>query len=740
MLKLKNIKLNTVFITGLVLILGSSMVFLAFAAVESIISLGAYTTHKVEEEITKQASELFFTRTVNKAKAASSIFNDAHELAKLYGEQVAFIYDNIDKFTVNQNELEKYKDKFLPYKKGSTLVYLNDQKIYNLYAGGKKKLSDKEAKLLYTLSSLNPLLMDITNSSKLYLDTWLYMYIEPAVIAYGYHGLKQIFLASADEQRKAIYGNSLFDDKHPKLKITAPYTAYGMGYYVTTHSNHYARDGKLVFSTGIDIKLNAITKNLLNQKVSFAKNQKSDNSIYKTFQNNRTFSFIILKNGKVISFPNDKKATFGLMKNETKRIKKKKRSLSVMFFNNISFAESKYLAVKNFLKKVASSVSDTVLLKLKKTTYMIAFSRMEINDWVLCTAVPVDLLLEPVNKTRAMMKSTISGFKMNFMFLSGFFLLISILLIVIFFRKYLIIPIVKFRNRAVKMGEGNFGASVLLEGTSEIKELGLSFNSLGGELRTHMINIEKEILKNAKIENEVKVARQIQQAILPRITDGYKNIGIDLFAELHPAKDVAGDFYDFFFLSDNKMAIVIADVSGKGIAASFFMSIAKRVLKNVSLNEPDDPAEALKITNEILTSYNVSMFVTIFLAYYELDTGRMEYANAGHNEALLLNASGACEYFGSFSDTVSGFVPDLEYHTGEIIINPGDTLVLYTDGVTEANKPSEEEYGEERLKEFIIENKNKEVKDLLQDLIDDVHKFEEGGQFDDITVVIFRRK
>ncbi|MCP4179881.1 MAG: SpoIIE family protein phosphatase, partial [bacterium] len=375
-----------------------------------------------------------------------------------------------------------------------------------------------------------------------------------------------------------------------------------------------------------------------------------------------------------------------------------------------------------------------------KDKYITAYSKMKFNNWILCTAVPINLLLEPVDKTKLMMKSTISGFKMNFMFLSGFFLMISILLIVIFFRKYLIIPIVKFRNRAVKMGEGNFGASVLLEGTSEIKDLGLSFNSLGGELRTYMKNVEKEIAKKTKVENEVKVARQIQQAILPRITNAYKNIGIELFAELHPAIDVAGDFYDFFFLSDNRMVILIADVSGKGISAAFFMSIAKRVLRNVCTNEPDDPAEALKITNEILASYNVNMFVTIFLMYYELDTGKAKYANAGHNEVLLVKTSGENEYFGCLGDTVSGFIPDLEYNSSEIIINPGDELVLYTDGVTEANSPSEEEYGENRLAEFILKNKNRDVKEVVQELISDVHDFEQGGQFDDITVVMFRRK
>ncbi|HJO92842.1 MAG TPA: hypothetical protein QF753_05550, partial [Victivallales bacterium] len=540
MLKLKNIKLNTVFITGLVLILGSSMIFLAFAAVESIISLGAYATNEVEEVITKQASELFLTKTRYKANEYSLIFLDAAKLAKVYGNQVAFIYENIDKFNFDKKILTTYQNKFFRKIAKGNLYNKTKSNIYTVYAGKEKKVPLKIAKLSFLLSFLNPLFKNIDNSSDIYLDVFLMIFNDNLLVNYQ-KGDELSFLKFAKDERAYLISakKETLDGGRTELEVSPPSKPQAGNIILTCGYRRFDLAGKLIIYAGIDISLLSLTKKIL----------KINKSISKTKEN--IFSFIFdKKNRKIIACP---KYLVNASKFETDIYNRQ------VFIGNKNYAAVVSIKYKDmidpsFFKEIniKSKLTKNGILhtSYKNKKYIAAFSRMKFNDWVLCTAVPVDLLLKPVNKTRNMMKSTISGFKMNFMFLSGFFLMISILLIVIFFRKYLIIPIVKFRNRAVKMGEGNFGASVLLEGTSEIKDLGLSFNSLGGELRTYMKNVEKEIAKKTKVENEVKVARQIQQAILPRITNTYKNIGIELFAGLDPVKDVAVDFYDFFFLSE----------------------------------------------------------------------------------------------------------------------------------------------------------------------------------------------
>jgi sigma-B regulation protein RsbU (phosphoserine phosphatase) len=289
------------------------------------------------------------------------------------------------------------------------------------------------------------------------------------------------------------------------------------------------------------------------------------------------------------------------------------------------------------------------------------------------------------------------------------------------------------------MAGGNFGVSVVGSGTVEVKELSKTFNYLGGELRRYMKNIESELVKKNSMENEMKAAREIQQAILPRVTSVFKERGIDLFAKLAPAKDVAGDFYDFFYLSKDRIVILIADVSGKGISASFFMSVSKRVLRNACLEFPDDPSEAMSRANNILTSHNIKMFVTVFLIYYDIPSGEIKYANAGHNEPIIIGNDGKSRMFGNMGGLVAGFFPDIKYKLGSERVSTGDILLLYTDGVVEARGYADEMFGEKRLLGYLNKSHKENITEIVEGLFKEVHEFEKDDQFDDITVLAMKR-
>ena len=285
-------------------------------------------------------------------------------------------------------------------------------------------------------------------------------------------------------------------------------------------------------------------------------------------------------------------------------------------------------------------------------------------------------------------------------------------------------------------------------------------NSLDRRVKERTIKLKQEIEEKSKLINEIKIASDIQQSILPKITDKFKRPEFTLYAELEPALNASGDFYDFFYINKNILAFVIADVSGKGISAAFFMTFAKTVLLNSCLSEKD-PAAALSKTNKILSTNNVQfMFVTAFLCYYNIKTGDITYANAGHHDAIIVNTNTnnnlgnlqtltkrfknmssdkSYQSFGYLDNIPLGFRENSIYNNGHRKLDVGESILCYTDGVTEAYSPSEEIFGENRLYKLLQENINLPPQELVKKVISDVKYFEKENRFDDITVLLFKR-
>ena len=207
------------------------------------------------------------------------------------------------------------------------------------------------------------------------------------------------------------------------------------------------------------------------------------------------------------------------------------------------------------------------------------------------------------------------------------------------------------------------------------------------------------------------------------------------------AKEVGGDFYDFYKLSDTTVAFLAADVSGKGIPAAMFMMTAKTIIK--------DLAESGMAVNDIFTKANEKlcennesgMFVTAWMGILDLTTGNMQFANAGHNPPVLKRANGDFEYLKTRAGFVLAGMEGVRYRVGELTLSPGDRLFLYTDGVPEATNTENKLYGEERLLEFMNKNSNVEAVELLPSLKANIDEFVgEAPQFDDITMLMFDYK
>ena len=244
----------------------------------------------------------------------------------------------------------------------------------------------------------------------------------------------------------------------------------------------------------------------------------------------------------------------------------------------------------------------------------------------------------------------------------------------------------------------------------------------------------------ASTEMELGVATKIQSAMLPNTFPFMpERPEFDLYASMTPAKEVGGDFYDFFMVDDNRLALVIADVSGKGIPAALFMMASKILIKN-SIMTGKSPGEVLRaVNNQICENNEEEMFVTVWLGILDLDDGTLISANAGHEYPIVKSPSGDFELIKTKHGFVVGGMKGMRYKEHELKLEAGSKLFVYTDGVPEAENESEEQYGYERFLALLNKNKDAEPEELLGAVREDVDKFtRDQDQFDDLTMLCVR--
>lgn len=244
------------------------------------------------------------------------------------------------------------------------------------------------------------------------------------------------------------------------------------------------------------------------------------------------------------------------------------------------------------------------------------------------------------------------------------------------------------------------------------------------------------------IKSDLAVAGEIQQAILPQKFPPFPNISdrLDIFASMTPAKEVGGDFYDFFMIDDEHLGFVIADVSGKGVPASLFMAVSRTMLRATGMRGLPTH-ECLNIVNRLLAGESLdSMFVTLFYGIINIETGEIDYTNAGHNPPYILHNDGTAEELPRSKNFIVGVFDDFVFRNDQMKLENGDTLVMYTDGVTEAFNEAKEQFGESRLEDTLKKVCGKTCKDMNDVLISDLKAFAGNEpQSDDITTLLIKR-
>ena len=289
------------------------------------------------------------------------------------------------------------------------------------------------------------------------------------------------------------------------------------------------------------------------------------------------------------------------------------------------------------------------------------------------------------------------------------------------------------RNRQFKMED-------VYRTGDEIEVLAESFAKQSALNMLYIDQIRHVTAEKERISAELDMASKIQASQLPRLFPAFPNRReFSLFASMTPAKEVGGDFYDFFMVGTDHIALVMADVSGKGVPAALLMMVARVLLKS-SLQNGKGPAEALEsVNNQLCESNDAGFFVTIWVAVLEISTGKGVASNAGHEHPVLRRAGGSYELVIYRHSMPVGTMEGIRFEQHEFHLNPGDSIFVYTDGVAEATNGDSELYGTERMLGALNSEPDAQPEQVLTNVMNDITGFVDGAeQFDDITMLCFR--
>lgn len=475
-------------------------------------------------------------------------------------------------------------------------------------------------------------------------------------------------------------------------------------------------NGKILGVVACDMYLSHISKYIINSK-----------------ENPGSYSFIIGENGEIVMHPDYDGH------NNTD-------------FDPLPLEHDTDISYKETINDMKNGKSGIKKVNIDEKEYYIAYSPMAQTNWSFGIAAEVNEIIKPVVESRNIATETVTLTE-NFISSKTHYFLICLLLIFlvcllvglafsVILSEKITTPLKKLKEGAKKIGEGDLNCVLEIGSEDEVGELAGTFNKMAKDLKSYIKELSETISEKEKEKNELSIAKRIQLSMLPCIFPAFpERKDFDIYAITDPAKEVGGDFYDFFFVDDNHLAIVIADVSGKGIPSALFMVISKILIKN-QLQAGKSPKDTLKtVNNQLYENNDADMFVTAFIGIFDLTTGDFTFSNAGHNPPFLYRKGrNSFESIKMNHGFVLAGIKDKEYKNYKIHLSEGDVLFMYTDGVTEATN-EKEIFSENRLK-ITLNNekiKNLGIKEMIQAVKNELSTFYDGApKFDDITIMGFK--
>ena len=406
----------------------------------------------------------------------------------------------------------------------------------------------------------------------------------------------------------------------------------------------------------------------------------------------------------------------------------------------------------DFITKALSGSTDISVVNVEGKPYYMCGSPMGTVGWAVIVLVDKEITETPTkmmdSEYRRILDDAYKQYDKNTsssrtttLILIGLILLFGVVNGVVLAKK-IVRPLNTMTQKVAELNGDNldFEMEKTYQTNDEVQTLAEAFSTLSNRTKSYISEITRITAEKERIGAELNVATQIQADMLPRNFPAFpERHEFDIYASMNPAKEVGGDFYDFFLVDDDHIALVMADVSGKGVPAALFMVIAKTLIKNRTLSG-GTPSEILSDVNEQLCEGNeADLFVTVWLAIIEISTGRGVAANAGHEHPAIRGSSGKYELVVYRHSPAVATMEGMRFKEHDFQLNPGDQLFVYTDGVAEATDANQELYGTERMLTALNKVPDADPKESLDNVMEGINSFVlDAEQFDDITMMSFR--
>jgi len=378
----------------------------------------------------------------------------------------------------------------------------------------------------------------------------------------------------------------------------------------------------------------------------------------------------------------------------------------------------------------------------------IAYAPVRSLNWSFAVSLPAEQIVAPAKKTQQEIDSATGETTAHILqqtnmirdIFAGLFgvLLIVVIIVAVFFSRAITRPVETLKQGATALGKGDLDYRVTITTGDEFEDLAGSFNTMAAALKKNIEDLRRTTAEKERYTRELEIAKEIQDNFLPETTPAIP--GLDIAAVTIPAMEIGGDFYDFIPVEGYRHGFVVADVSGKGVSAALFMALSRTLIRASGQENPDPMMAIQKANRLIYDDGRSSMFVTVFYSVLDAPAMTFSYVNAGHNPPLLVRGDPPeIRTLGEGRCIALGVVPEVTMTCAALVLEPGDLIVMYTDGVTEAFNPQDEEFGEERLAEYLQKHRHSPAREIIDGLIDEIRGYcGSAPQSDDITLVILR--
>jgi len=319
-------------------------------------------------------------------------------------------------------------------------------------------------------------------------------------------------------------------------------------------------------------------------------------------------------------------------------------------------------------------------------------------------------------------------------------LLLVCILIVWAMTEYMMKPLDRLHDGVQRVAKGDLSFRQNVKANDEIGDLARAFDKMSEDLAKYLKDLAETIRAKERIQSEVMVAKEIQTSMMPRIFPAFpERKEFDIRAIIEPAKEMGGDMYDFFFVDKDKLYFMIADISGKGIPAALYMVITKTLLKNQALQGLSPDKILANVSGILYPDNEKCMFATAFCGIFDIKTGEIEFSNAGHNPPVIVRGNGTCEMLRVQPGFPLSILPEVTYYLDKTRLKVGDTLFMYTDGITEERNKQGELFGNGRLIETLSRMEGEPVFPMIKKVRAAVSEFSSGNpQSDDITILALK--